>query len=199
MLFFIQWWPPYIRILKNTKRNLNLIQKEATDVYKINAATPVNTKAVNRSTKTCTFQPLYPPKNALNSHVHVGTVCLVTLRHWDSCVCKVRVRVILHYPATVALELYSYHRFNRKQVMWQSDKRDEEEGELTHSQDSRVPDGATVSWQDCQHTSHRGLCVSVCVHVCIYMHVWVFVSEKIHVSFPVCACMSSACEITVCM
>lgn len=33
----------------------------STDVYKINAAPPVNTNAVNRSTKTCTFQPLYPP------------------------------------------------------------------------------------------------------------------------------------------
>lgn len=112
------------------------------------------------------------------SHVHVGTVCLVTLRHWDSCVCKVRVRAILHYPATVALELYSYHRFNRKQVMWQSDKRDEEEGELTHSQDSREPDGATVSWQDCQHTSHRGLCVcaSTCTCECLYLRKYMWVS-----------------------
>lgn len=100
---------------------------------------------------------------------------------------------MLHYPTPVALELYSYHRLNRKQVMWQSDKRDEEEGELTHSQDSREPDGATMSWQDCQHTSHSWLCVCVCVCV----HMWVFVSEKIHVNFPVRACMSSACEITV--
>lgn len=121
------------------------------------------------------------------SHVHVGTVCLVTLRHWDSCVCKVRVRAILHYPATVALELYSYHRFNRKQVMWQSDKRDEEEGELTHSQDSREPDGATVSWQDCQHTSHRGLCVCVHLRARVSVCIWENTCE-----FP-CVCLHVLC------
>lgn len=57
--------------------------------------------------------------------------------------------VVLHCWSSAALVLFQTD-WTEKQAMWQSDKRDE--GEVTHSQDSREPDGATVSWQDCQHT-----------------------------------------------
>ena len=42
-------------------------------------------------------------------------------------------------------EHYSYSRIIRKQAIWPSDKKDVAEGEVTHSQDSREPDGATMS------------------------------------------------------
>ena len=64
-------------------------------------------------------------------------------------------------------EHYSYSRLIRKQAIWPSDKKDEAEGEVTHSQDSREPDGATKSWRDCQHTLYSWQCVCVCVCVCL--------------------------------
>lgn len=60
-------------------------------------------------------------------------------------------------------EHYSYSRLIRKQAIWPSDKKDEAEGEVTHSQDSREPDGATMSWRDCQHTLYSWQFVCVCV------------------------------------
>ncbi len=115
--------------------------------------------------------------------------------HWESRIRKCGVGALLHYPTTVVLEHYSYSRLNRKQAMWPSDKRDE--GEVTHSQDSREPDGATMSWQDCQHTLYSWLCVCVCVCVCV--RACMRVSERICVNVLVCACMSSTCENTVCV
>lgn len=45
--------------------------------------------------------------------------------------------------------------------MWERDK-ERDEGEVTHSRDSREPDGATVSW-DCQHSFYSCLRMSVTV------------------------------------
>ena len=84
-------------------------------------------------------------------------------------------------------EHYSYSRLIRKQAIWPSDKKDEAEGEVTHSQDSREPDGATKSWRDCQHTLYSWQCVCVCVCVCVWDRARVLETMCECVLFAVCS------------